>query len=172
MDTTDLKLINYRGGLVRFRIPSGWDEEYEDDGRGTFYPPGVDSGTLRLNILTFEGPAEKPEVRAAAEMLASDAAKHRTEVVPLRDGVAMIRYDQSSEEAGEALTIRYWRVLQIVPPNHVRIAVFSYTLLDEQFTDPEYRAELELLDREIRAAEFAATLGVTAPTKKPWWRPW
>ena len=173
MDTTDLKIINYRGGVVRFRIPTDWEEEYEEDGGGTFYQARSDSGTLRLNILTFEAPADTPVAHdAEVEMLAPDATKFTTEVVRLRDGVAMIGYDEPSEERGERLMIRYWRILQVVPPDHVRIAVFSYALLNKQFTDPAYIAELELLDREIRAAEFSSELGMTASPKKPWWRPW
>ena len=44
MDTASLKTINYRGGVVRFRIPASWNEEYEEAGGGTFYAPGDDSG--------------------------------------------------------------------------------------------------------------------------------
>ena len=32
-----LKTIVYRGGIVRFKIPANWVEEYEEDGGGTFY---------------------------------------------------------------------------------------------------------------------------------------
>ena len=46
METTPVKTINYRGGVVRFRVPADWQEEYEDAGGGTFYAPGDDTGTL------------------------------------------------------------------------------------------------------------------------------
>jgi hypothetical protein len=48
MESSFLKTINYRGGVVRFRIPADWTEEYEDVGGGTFYKPGKNTGTLRL----------------------------------------------------------------------------------------------------------------------------
>src|SRR4051794_21807265 len=32
--TLQLKTINYRGGVVRFRIPADWAEEYGQDGAG------------------------------------------------------------------------------------------------------------------------------------------
>src|SRR5262245_49372554 len=82
MKTTNLKVINYRGSVVRFRIPAGWNEEYEEDGGGTFYLPGDESGTLRLNVLTLEGPEKQRQLpEAAAKILAPDAAKYQTEVV-------------------------------------------------------------------------------------------
>jgi hypothetical protein len=56
MDTAPLKVITYRGGLVRFRIPAAWREEYEDAGGGIFYAPGDDTGTLRISVLTMEAP--------------------------------------------------------------------------------------------------------------------
>ncbi|MBK8594774.1 MAG: hypothetical protein IPN83_04160 [Holophagales bacterium] len=40
-----MKSITYRGGLVTFRIPRHWVEEYEEDGGGTFYEDRPDSGT-------------------------------------------------------------------------------------------------------------------------------
>jgi hypothetical protein len=54
-----LKTINYRGGVIRFRIPSDWLEEYEDAGGATFHKPGEETGTLRVNVITGEGPPEK-----------------------------------------------------------------------------------------------------------------
>jgi len=49
-----LKTINYRGGIVRFRVPSSWLEEYKPEGGGTFYEDASDAGILRLNVLGFE----------------------------------------------------------------------------------------------------------------------
>jgi len=56
MKDQQMKTIEYRGGVVSFRIPSKWKEEYEEKGGGTFYEPVQDSGTLRLNIITFKAP--------------------------------------------------------------------------------------------------------------------
>ncbi len=33
----ETKQINYRGGIVRFQIPSSWVEESEEDGGGIFF---------------------------------------------------------------------------------------------------------------------------------------
>jgi hypothetical protein len=57
-----MKPIVYRGGIITFRVPATWKEEYEAEGGGTFYDDRPDSGTLRLNVLTFKAPEGKPAV--------------------------------------------------------------------------------------------------------------
>jgi hypothetical protein len=54
--------------------------------------------------------------------------------------------------------ITFWSVAQPIPPDHARIANFSYTLRAHQMNDPQYQRELEILDREIRAIELYPTL--------------
>jgi hypothetical protein len=48
----------YRGGIVTFRIPAHWCEEYSDMEGGTFYGDHSQSGTLRLTIITVEKPKQ------------------------------------------------------------------------------------------------------------------
>jgi hypothetical protein len=158
--TPKLKIIHYRGGVVRFRIPAHWLEEYEPEGGGTFYAPGDDTGTLRLNVTTLQAPDEKSWLAIDAQaMLASDALRKGVPIQSLRPGVAMMRYDVSSREGSEDLIIRFWQLVQIVPPRHMRQCIFSYTLLASRKDDRLTRQELDLLDHEIAAAEFAPTVG-------------
>jgi hypothetical protein len=51
-----MKRLEYRGGLVRFELPSHWVEEYEPEGGGTFYDNTIEAVTLRLNVLSFQAP--------------------------------------------------------------------------------------------------------------------
>ncbi len=50
------KEIAYRGGIVRFSVPSEWAEEYEPQGGAAFYAKRANSGTLRLNVITLKAP--------------------------------------------------------------------------------------------------------------------
>lgn len=162
MSADDLKTIVYRGGVVRFRIPADWQEEYEPAGGGTFYAPGDDTGTLRLNVTTFGAPAGKAlGVDDAEGFLSPFAKKHGVPLQPIRPGTVVIRYDQPAKERGHSLVTRYWQVAQVVPPGHVRQSLFSYTVKAKLFDDWLVRRELELLEREIFAAEFAPVIGVT-----------
>ena len=114
---------------------------------------------------------DKPvDSSTAPQVLASEAEKRGVEVTPLRDGIAMIRFDEPTEENGEALNIRYWRIAQVLPPVDIRLVIFSYTMLASQFRSTASAAELAMLDREIASAELAAVLSVTQPPKKSWWR--
>jgi hypothetical protein len=74
---TSLKPITYRGGIVRFEIPSDWIEEFETSGGGTFYENRPDSGTLRLNVLSFSSKNTPSE-----EMARSVFKDNPTEVLP------------------------------------------------------------------------------------------
>ena len=152
-----LKTIDYRGGIVRFRIPESWREEYQDEGGGIFYADDGQSGTLRLNVLTFEGPS----IPGREELLHS---LKRSGGVPewLPSGNAVAHYSSVAEEDGASITVFFWELANGVAPRHLRVAVFSYTLETDEVESPEVQAALALLDAEIRTATFAGELGVTA----------
>jgi hypothetical protein len=153
---SDFKTISYRGGVVTFRVPSNWREEYEPDGGGTFYEDNPDSGTLRLNVITAKAPMPIT-LESAPDILAGlVATSERSET--LANNCAVVRYEQRAEEQGHPLLITYWSVAQPLPPNHARVATFSYTLRAHQRKDSQVQAELDMLDREIRAATFAPRL--------------
>lgn len=172
MEKIALKTINYRGGIIQFRIPEHWQEEYEDAGGGTFYAPGDDTGTLRLNVLTAEAPpGQIVSSDTAAQVLEEDSRSYGVPIVSLRKGVAMLRYDELTQEENESLTLRYWQVSQALAPRYVRIAIFSYTLLTDQFSDAAWQEELAMLDREIAAAELSPLVGEEPKAKKPRRRP-
>jgi hypothetical protein len=151
------KTIEYRGGLVTFRIPSDWVEEYEADGGGAFYAEKPDSGTLRLNVMTLRSPSPI-DARTTEELLRPRAQSRGLSVRPLPGGNASISYSEAAEEDGVALVIHYWEVANAVPPFHARLAVFSFTTLASE--KKRISDDLEWLDLEICASTFASDLGV------------
>jgi hypothetical protein len=155
-----LKTISYRGGLLTFRIPAHWAEEYEAEGGGTFYEDAPDSATFRLQTITMKSPSPVT-AENAPEILSSlrEAATGPVERLPR--GYALVRYTQSSVDRGARLFITYWSVAHVIPQHHARIANFSYTLLERQREDGRFQRELELLDREVHACIFSQELGVT-----------
>ena len=154
-----LKEIVYRGGLVRFRVPAHWVEELEPEGGGTFYDPAQGSRTLRLNVITMCAPERiTPEtmptlLRGFQHQRGADAA-----VRDLANGRALLSYTRHTSESGARIVIRYWELGAPVPPAHARLAVFSYTVLEDEFATPAVQETLSLLDREISAAQFAPEL--------------
>jgi len=159
----EMKTIVYRGGVVTFRIPSHWYEEYSDYDGGTFYEDDPDAGTLRLRLTLLL--ASKPlHSSSAIEVLKVIVDKQRSEGVEgltkIRpDGNAVFSYEQATSERGTPLTIFYWVVANPLPPSHARIATFSYTVLTEKRNDATTQRELETLETEIEAATFSPQVG-------------
>jgi hypothetical protein len=151
------KTINYRGGVLRFRIPSDWVEEYEDSGGGTFYEPGDDAGTLRVNVTTLEGPpGRNPTVDRLVEQFASAPEFFGATPVHLGEDAIIFRYDMPGEERGRTITVHCWSILQVVAPRNFRHVLFTYTLPPDT---PACAAEMDVLDREIAAVQLSPRLG-------------
>ena len=150
--TVALKNIEYRGGVVTFRIPASWSEHYEPEGGGEFFENGPDTPTLRLNVITLRGPSATPET--AADSLKKYGAVERRD-----NGTALVRYVKLVDDDGTPLRIMYWQIAQALPPHHLRMVVFSLTILASQENEPSITETLALLDVELCAAEFAPVLG-------------
>ena len=153
-DESSLKEISYRGGLVRFRVPANWREEYPPDGGACFYEDVADSGTLRLETITATSPtsitaADSPRVLADISRATSAES---IEVMP--SGYALSRYCQCPIERGQELHVAYWSIAQVVPSSKIRVATFSYTLLAGQEHEPRFQEELRLVDAEVRKSTF------------------
>lgn len=149
-----MKTINYRGCIARFSIPSHWCEEYEPAGGGTFYENRPDSGTLRLNVLSFRTRTNEPPEQVLKQVFSGDSY----EILP--NGLPLRRYMLKENEGGVTLHFHRWEVAIPVPPNAYRIACFAHTILAEQESDPAIAAELALVDKSVRAAEFGREAGV------------
>jgi hypothetical protein len=163
-DEPKLKKISYRGGVVEFSIPANWKEEYEQDGGGMFYEQSTDSGTLRLNVITAKAPSPINDKSASDTLKGLKAAKSR-EVVLLPNGNALLHFSEPAIEAGHKLHMLYWIVANPVGTSHVRVATFSYTLLEGQQNQARFTKEIALIDSEVRKATFAKELGQTGASK-------
>jgi hypothetical protein len=153
----DLKTISYRGGIVSFRVPAQWREEYEPDGGGTFYEDRPDSGTLRVNVLT----AASRSVEQAEETARRVFPAGSFELLP--DGFPLRRQTVPAEERGIPIQLHRWEIAVPVPPNSIRIVCFTHTVVAAQESNPRIIAELSLLDRSIREAEFSREPGISGP---------
>jgi len=152
------KTISYRGGLVTFRIPDTWKEEYGADGGGAFYEDEVDSSTFRLEVMTIEAPP-RVVLDNARDVLAAVRRVTPGDIELLPSGYALLRYTQQTMDRGHPLHIFYWIVAQVLPPTHARIATFSHTLLDLQQHVPRFQQERAMLEEEVRACVFWPELG-------------
>jgi len=151
-----MKTVNYGDGVVEFRVPASWKEEHTDDG-STFYEDKRDSGTFRLHLITATAPAGSMPTSAADVLKTIGQAHGRAELLP--NGNALARSEKSTVDRGYEIKIFYWFVANLVSPQNARIATFSYTILAKLERNPHVLAEVQMLDREIRVAEFATETG-------------
>ncbi len=157
-----MKSIEYRGGVVTFRIPSHWCEEYSDVDGGMFYEDRPDSGTMRLKIILATAPRQLHSNSAMDLLLVFDQLKLQCTKAVRPDGNAVLKYEEAALELGVPLTIFYWVVANPLPPLHARIATFSYTIPTVWRNEPRVRRDLEMLEAEIEAATFSPEVGVVS----------
>jgi len=149
-----MKVINYRGGIIRFRIPAHWEEEYEPDGGGTFYDASMeDTATLRVNVITIARP-DGGSAESIEETMRNTTAPAGWSLRRLTNGNVLRHYLSDTEEAGVAITLVTWEVANPVPPGGVRLAVFTHTVLTSRMGETETQLEIARLQDEIIQTEF------------------
>jgi hypothetical protein len=154
-----MKVIRYRGGVVRFFLPEHWEEEYVEEGGGTFYDEDG-CGELRLNVLSLA--SEKPiQQGLAASMLGQLAGRFgNAPVHDLPGDNAILVHDEADEEGQEGGTwSRFWLLANPIPPQNARIAIFSFTCPVEEKEDPEVDETVAMLEHELRRCRFSKEVG-------------
>ncbi|MFO0570325.1 MAG: hypothetical protein U0263_32080 [Polyangiaceae bacterium] len=153
-----MKIIRYRGGVVSFRIPQHWLELYELDEGGEFHPGTDDGRVLRIRVTTAQAShAVTPETTANLVRKLHPDTPFRM----LRPGDLCTRRTHSFREDDEDLILHEWRVYNTVPPDHLRVVLFTFTIPADLDTEPEILDDIETLDREIMNATFATRIGET-----------
>jgi hypothetical protein len=152
-----LKEIRYRGGLLTFRIPATWVEEYEEAGGGTFFEDRPDSGTLRLNVLGFRVPPPKAADPLRALETSSNAAQGSIRL--LNPSLAVLEYAVSTNDTDGPIHIFWWELAHAPGPDFLRLALFSYTVAADRAHAPDTLDEIALLRTELARADFAPYVG-------------
>ena len=156
---TSMKLINYRGGIARFHVPSSWVEEYDEKEGGTFFEDKPDSGTLRINVIGTKKPSGEDKIQTAYDLI-----KEMTEANSVRhlpNGTALGHSVRSGKEDGEDLLLYTWYVGIRITSIHFRIIIFTYTILAAQESDPSIQQEIAMLNRSISEGEYPAVRGIS-----------
>ena len=91
-------------------------------------------------------------------LLEARRQEYQGTLTDLGNGNALLCYTAVAQEEGASLTIHYWQIANVVPPNHFRLAIFSYTQPTE-LADDAMAAKVAMMDEELRACRFAEELG-------------
>lgn len=148
-----MKTISYRGGVITFRIPTAWKEEYKEQGGGTFYDEQPESGTLRLNIISFKAPEGKLPIDGYHFYTAKPAKIGETiSKTEQNDGIKFSK--KQIEEDGEKLVIYTWDVAHCSAHDALHVAIFTWTILESQDGVQKFMKEVEILTSEISKSRF------------------
>jgi hypothetical protein len=139
------------GGKLSFLIPHEWVEEVEDGNDDYLYhQPGIDSGWLRVSLLTIRAVDETPSQRLYRVFAGRDNVK-----LDQQTGNSIDTWEKDSEEKGNQIHLYYWKVANIVTPDLVRIAVFSYTILRARMNNEGNLEVVKLIDQLASEAKFS-----------------
>jgi len=139
-----MKLINYKDGIVSFRLPEDWKEEYYKDNEAAFYRDDPDSGTLKINLISL-----LQDDTTEGYTLTSESGMHVEEGFPLKED---IKY---TEEDGDNRLVYSWKVTVPVNDTNRRVILFSYTILVQQENNPVIQQELNFVRNTILTAHYS-----------------
>ena len=140
--------VDFRNGTLRFRLPKPWIAEYTKDGGASFREPeGI--GVLFLHTIDFDT-HEPATPDHAVDLLANYGDHEGREVLQLTNGSVIVTYVEQRDD----LAAFAWEVAHALPPDHLRLAAFSFTVKAEASNDPKVVQVVSMLTREIALAEF------------------
>lgn len=145
-NTTRLDEVSVFGDKLRFLIPHEWVEEDEEEGTYLYHSPDADSGWFRVSLITVKT-VEPPE-----ERLRELFGKYP--VVDQETGNLVEASEKDSLQDGVPIHIYYWKVAKAVPPNLVREAVFSYTILLNRRNERSNERLVDILGQLASQATF------------------
>ena len=138
------------GGKLSFLIPHDWEEqESVADTFHLYSRPNAESGWFRVSLNTSRPIAEKPAENLNRIFDGRDNVRRDEQT-----GNVVCAFQRDTEEECVKLRLYYWLVANVVEPDLVREAVFSYTVLSEQTDAEETKKMLELLEQTVSRANF------------------
>jgi len=148
-NVTRLDRVSVFGDALSFLIPHEWIEGQSEDDHYLYHLPEAESGWLRVSLITVKVPNESVS-RKLDEIF--EGEKHVT--IEEQTGNRVCTWEKDSEEDGVPIHLFYWKIAKAVPPNLVREAIFSYTVLSDLADLKETRDMVDPVGRLVCQAVF------------------
>ena len=145
--------VSVFGEKLRFLIPHDWIEGKSEADHYLYHLPGTKSGWMRVSLITVT-------TNTPSEHLAKLFSERESFFISETMGNMVEVSDKESEEQGTPIHIYYWKVGNIVLPDRVYEAVFSYTILAEAMDDQETQEMVELVEILVSEAVFGYGLSI------------
>ncbi len=136
------------GEKIPFLIPHEWVEGDDEDNTYLYHAPETDSGWLRVSLITVN-------TNEPAERLQRLFADSEDLTISEKNGNYVDRSEKSSHEDGNDIHIYYWKVANVVLPDRVLQAVFSYTILAERRDEIETQETVKLIGQLVAETIFS-----------------
>jgi hypothetical protein len=136
------------GEKLHFLIPHEWVEGEDESDTYLYHAPETDSGWLRVSLITTR--THEPEQQLQCLFSDSD-----TIFTSAKQGNVVKQSEKSSVQEGTQIYIYNWQVANVVLPNRIFQAVFSYTILAERREEKETQETVELLGKLVSEAIFS-----------------
>jgi len=138
-------------GKLSFLIPHDWEERKEQESQDNcaYSDSGADSGWLRVSLVTAKAQDETPAEMINRIFRAREGARQDGQT-----GNWVWAYEKDTEEDGVKIHIYYWMVANLVPPDWVREAVFSFTVPADRARDDATTMMVGILTQTVTRADF------------------
>lgn len=148
-----VKAFQSAGGQVEILLPDHWVEEVSGNGK-VFYEPREGSGTLRLDVLTFQVPAGTDSRQAIERVSVREGVAPRT----LASGVWAVAKESDSED--EAGPVRSWSwTLAMVEGTTLVSPIFSFSVALGQVSTEENVRDLGVVTEAVEGAVVRVAAG-------------
>src|SRR5215813_5187847 len=146
---TRLDEVSVFGGRLAFLIPHEW-VEVDDGEENTFLYqyPNADSGWFRVSLNTLE------TKRDPATRIKEIYSRGKGYSLHRKTGNRVLSYDKDTENEGTPLHIYFWLVANVVRPDRIHEAIFSYTILRARIGDKGNRDVINVLNQIVSQARF------------------
>jgi hypothetical protein len=153
-----MKVFDFAGGSVELMLPDDWTQETEEDEVGVLYSAAEDAGVLRMRARTFHNPQHTVTPDAVSELILGMATRlvpdTAHEVETLADVSRMVTYLQTFPDDAPPIVVASWLVGIAIPPHHVQVVSYTYTVPGQFAATAATVEELELVEEAIRGAEY------------------
>ena len=147
---TRLDRVFIFGDTVSFLIPHEWVEGETDGDNYLYHEPEADSGWLRVSLLTIRTATEPPAKRLKELFEGEDNV-----IVEEQTGNLVRFFEKDSEEEEVSIHNYNWLVANVVLPDMVREAVFSYTVLMDRVGMEETNSTVTLIGKLFSQTDFS-----------------
>lgn len=145
-DLIKIKEIKFLEGILTFKVPLNWIEEYEDSDVGVmYYADSPASGTMRVRLLTMKSP-ESITFKNIRDVLKSVNG----EMINLPNKNAYKYYYEETIDSDHQITNFYWSLTQIIKPYKVRLVNFFYTILFNQRNVESVQKEVSFIINKLK----------------------